>query len=58
VEVPASVPVGGGAVRAITATPTSRRPREGAATDAGFESPPSARLRTEETASALDAMYC
>ena len=58
VEVPASVPVGGGAVSAITATPTSRRARQGAATNAGISSPPSGRLRTEETASALDAKYC
>jgi hypothetical protein len=58
VEVEASVPVGGSAVGAITATPTSRRARQGAATNAGFSSLPSARLRTEETASALGAKYC
>ena len=52
-EVPASVPVGGFAVSAITATPTSHRPRQGAATNAGTTSPPSGRLRTEETASAV-----
>ena len=57
VEVPASVPVGGGAVCAITATPTSRRVRQGAATNAGFKSQTSGELRTEETASALDAKY-
>ena len=58
VEVVASVPVGGSAVSAITATPTSRRPWEGAATNVGFSSLPSGWLRKEETASALDAKYC
>jgi hypothetical protein len=58
VEVPASVPVGGGAACAINATPNSRRVRQGAATNAGTTSLLSARLRTEETASALDAKYC
>ena len=51
VEVPVSVPVGGSAVSAITATPNSRRVRQGAATNAGTASQISGRLRTEETAS-------
>ena len=57
VEVPASVPVGGSAVGAITATPNSLRALMGAATNAGFASLPSGRLRKKETASALDAKY-
>jgi hypothetical protein len=52
VEAEASVLMGGSAVSAITATPTSRRAREGAATAVGTSSPPSGRLRKEETASA------
>jgi hypothetical protein len=43
--------VGGSAVSAITATPNSRRVRQGAATNAGTASPPSGSLTTEETAS-------
>ena len=54
----ATVPVGVIVAIAITATPNSRRPPQGAATNAGTNSPPSVRLRTAETASALDAKYC